>query len=101
MNDDDLAAAGFKDVGRIVDRVNGFAEGDRVAIVNCELAGAYGKVTDSRHGCTPDSCRIDCRLVFVRLMSRPPGVEEAWYRQTWLGDENTRRFLVSEVTHVD
>lgn len=84
-----------------VRRVNGFAPGDRVAIVDCELAGAYGKVTESRGGCVPHECRVDCYLVFVELMSKPLGVEERWQRPAWLHTENTRRFKVSEVTHVD
>jgi hypothetical protein len=42
-----------------VERVNGFAPGDLFAIVNCEMAGAYGKVFTSRIGCIPDEYRME------------------------------------------
>jgi hypothetical protein len=88
------------------ERVNGFAEGDRVAIVNCEYAGAYGKVVRSYDGCVPEDCRQDCYLVVVRLMSKPPGVEAFEHRRRQIyfpyeGGGDVKRFLVSEVTHVD
>lgn len=85
-----------------VQRINGFAVGDRVAIVNCELAGAYGKVEHSAGGCEPWWCRDDCRLVFVELSHVPAGVDPAQLlnRRWWLNDR-VHRFLVSEVTHVD
>jgi hypothetical protein len=41
------------------ERVNGFTPGDRFAIVNCEMAGAYRKVFASRTGCIPDECRME------------------------------------------
>jgi hypothetical protein len=81
------------------DRVNGFAPGDRVAIVNCELAGAYGKVTKSRGGCW-DDCRDHCRLVYVDVMHKPEDVEVSWYRQSYDGP-SIMRFEASEVVHVD
>lgn len=80
-------------------RVNGFAPGDRVGIVNCELAGAYGKVTHSRGGCW-DDCRDTCRLVFVDVMHKPEDVEVSSYRKSFI-DPNVLRFQVNEVTHVD
>lgn len=83
------------------ERINGFAPGDRVAIVNCELAGAYGKVEHSSRGCVPNICRDDCHIVWVELMSRPEGVEPHYSHTTYSRGPNVFRFLVSEVTHVD
>lgn len=102
MNDYDDIPEEFTDSSiKGSDRVNGFAPGDRVAIVNCELAGAYGKVTRSRGGCW-DDCRDICRLVFVNLIKRPKDVEVLWHRETYADpDPNTLKFLVNEVVHVD
>lgn len=99
MNDDPLTDETPWHFPR-TNRVNGFAPGDRVAIVNCELAGAYGKIVDSRGGCTPSTCRDKCRLVFVDLMSRPKDIEVPWYRESFINPK-ALRFMVSEVVHVD
>lgn len=93
MNEPELT----QDVGRI----NGFAFGDRVAIVNCELAGAYGKVKESFDGCDTDNCRIRCHIVYVELMSKPEGVQPLRSHTTYNDNPNLFRFLVSEVVHVD
>lgn len=85
-------------------RINGFAVGDRVAIVNCELAGAYGKVEHSGPGCIPAECRTDCRIVFVELSHIPKGFDREdipYYRVAWNVGDSVYRFRVDEVTHVD
>lgn len=82
------------------DAVNGFAPGDRVAIVNCELAGAYGKVDFASGGCLPEFCRSKCLLVWVQLMATPEGAEADPSRQSW-DNPDVKRFMVEEVTHVD
>lgn len=79
-------------------RVNGFSPGDRVAIVNCELAGGYGKVTKSVRGCW-DDCRDICPLVWVDLMQRPKDVEVSW--RSSFDDPNVMLFKVKEIVHVD
>lgn len=84
-----------------VERINGFAPGDRVGIINCELAGAYGKVEESYGGCDTDNCRTRCHIVYVELMSKPEGVQPHHSHVTYNGNPNVFRFLVSEVTHVD
>jgi len=83
-------------------RVNGFAEGDRVGIVNCELAGAYGKVVESWGGCRSEWCVKHCRIVYVRLMKIPGGIEPDRFRRSFTPNEdNIYRFKVNEVTHID
>lgn len=82
------------------ERINGFAPGDRVGIVNCELAGAYGKVEFSNPGCEA-ACLLDCHLVWVDLSHKPDDVEPNKTRETFFGEPNTFRFKVGEVTHID
>jgi hypothetical protein len=73
-------------------RINGFAEGDRVAIIDHELAGAYGKVESVWAGCHPEECRHWCHLVWVKLTHVPPD---------FLVTHTAQSFRVYQVTHVD
>jgi len=91
-----------------VQRVNGFAPGDRVAIVNCEMAGAYGKIEFSSVGCMPNHCRVSCNIVWVELSHIPAGVtpHNKWHAVGVGGGGTQRtpnvfRFKVNEVTHID
>jgi hypothetical protein len=83
------------DIERDELRINGFAEGDRVAIVDHELAGAYGKVESVRAGCHPEECRAWCQLVWVNITHIPRELRHVRVLYT------TKSFRVYQVTHVD
>lgn len=93
-----------------VERVNGFAQGDRVAIVDGPFKGAFGKVYYSSIGCHPVNCVSHCYLVHVELQMIPKGIAPSdmlrrkGYRLP-LSDgtlePQTYRFTVHEVTHAD
>jgi len=86
------------EISRDVRRINGFAEGDRVAITGGDFAGACGKVTQSWMGCIPEDCRKHCLLVHVKMTHAPPE------KTRWSSDPSRwqpHRFRVDDVTHID
>jgi hypothetical protein len=85
------------------ERINGFATGDRVAIVDGVLKGAYGKIYLSKTGCNPHDCRTHCMIVWVELSHIPENIRHDYgmwaAHNTWV--ENIYRFMVQQVTHID
>jgi hypothetical protein len=89
----------------------GFAEGDRVAIVEGEFKGAWGKV-EHVGGCW-SGCKEACMIIYVELQQIPPDVAQALrmyrhYAGSFVDDmmgrtvpDNVFRFYVREVTHAD
>jgi hypothetical protein len=73
-------------------RVNGWAVGDRAAVVEGEYKGAVGKVTHVWAGCRPDRCATHCYLASVHLTHVPPGMTAPRFN---------RSFRLADITHID
>lgn len=76
-------------------RINGFAPGDRVQVVNedNEHYGKFGKVTNSWAGCFPEICGKDrpCKIIEVELDGKLP----------WRSYSGAPIYSPKEITHVD
>jgi hypothetical protein len=73
-------------------RNNGFAEGDRVAVIGGPWEGIIGKVYYSSIGCDHEVCRTQCKLLTITVMYKPPD-KDCHLSQV--------RCKLAHVTHID
>jgi len=78
------------------DRINGFARGDRVQVINEDMSSYYGKighVVNSFAGCDPKECSENgfCKLIEVDLDGKPP----------WASYTRCPLFNPKDLVHID